>query len=86
METSGRSCQLIVVAGMKFPYQPAAHLESMGTNMRAQIISPMAIGSLSLPSGSTYPFSHGPAAATVWESDQILASLSKVDGHDGSDK
>lgn len=59
----------------QIPYQLAAHLESMGTNIHAQIISVMAIGSRSVLSGSTYPFSHDPAAATVWASDQILASL-----------
>lgn len=87
METSGRSCQPIVASIMKTPYQHAAHLGVDGEpKMCVQIISVMAIGSLSVPSGSTYPFSHDPAAATVWEkATRSLASLSTVDGHDGSD-
>lgn len=74
MKTSGRSCQLIVAA-----IKPLISLQRiwscLGPICVRRFRSVMAIGSLSLPSGSTYPFSLDPAAATVWESDQILASL-----------
>lgn len=85
METSGRSCQLIVAA-IKFLISLQCRCELIGSNRQTQIIFIIAIGSLSVPSGSTYPFSHDPAAATVWESDRSWPrSWSTVDGQDGSD-